>query len=1293
MKKKLPNLIMTLVLLFCVRGQVKAFEDGQTVRLVNQGKVLTIQDSKLAASAPAVSWTETNTNSQRWEISSNARGMVFGNAYTGLYLGGLSNISAKVKIGQIERTQTATRGTWVLEPVEGKEDTYIIFNGTTKRYALAANLNPTDGDAITLQSPLNIEDSARICWTVEVCEPIDKQLTPALRDDMMEKWKDHYYHKAGTGHVIGNGGWWGDAEMFEVVIDALETTGDEQYAVMFDELYKNFCARNNTDWSGNEFNDDITWMCIACIRAYLLTGNVEYRNRAKQNFDKMYARANIYGDGTLVWKQGNKGTTSCINGPASVCASYLGIALGQESYHEIAKRIYTGQRALLYNINSQGVFNGHVYDSGDSEKGEVGNTWGSTYNQGTSLGAALMLYEHYGDPLYKSDADAIMNWTIKNLANSDKLIHVCQTTSGDLTGFKGILLRYVRRYAAELNHPEYYDWLAKNAYHAWNNRNSKGISSSAWLSKTREDFTFGNENFMNDGVGAFTALSAAFNAHLGVQDTHDAFSRTQVEHFNFLRGAYVAEISGEEGNKAAGPMLPKDYIGFRNVDFGNKVASHIRMRVQNQRALGSLNVYMDSPDEKGVLLATIERKDLTNVRKWEEVTVPLNIPVGGRHDIYLLTESPVKSETMSVNWFEFLSEYALYADITNNGGTVSASMSASQHELKALTDDNALTGFTGQTVSGTSCWLAYTSPTPVLPQGYSLSAAVQSQADPVSWTFQASNDGRNWEDLDSQSDTTFQVRGQKLDFDLKATQTYTHFRLMVTARKEEGSLALGEWQILGQQVAATDITAGGGVLTEGFEALTDHNAATATDLSLPAELIYDAGANYVLTGYSLTAVDKTQAPTAWTLYGSTDGTRWVEIDARSEERSPYDGATNVYALTRVPAYSHFRLVFEGTEGETAEVAELQLFGTLDFGSLYADITGHSVIEASDKSETQALCDKDGATVAAVSGEEMTWEIKMPVASRIMGYSLLSGDHPEMNPYEVSVIGIQAGTDTVILSNKTLNFKDVHARVSATISSSKLFDSMCLKVRSTQGGGNRTELAELEVYTTSIAGQGTETCPTVSGITLDGDEENAEVNKLNDGDRATLFQTAFDGPVSLIIRYDQPQHIDTYTLTAAKDQASFDPAAWKLEGSADGETWTLLDSRIGETFSQRYATQFYSSSNDNAYTHYRLTVEDVNGGAKLQIGEWQLLKLHATSSISTNRDDRMATLSVTDRTAHIHTLHDGVLSVYDLTGVMQLAEPVTEGDNAVSLDKLPKGTYVLMLNAKGKQQMKKIFLGR
>ena len=221
----------------------QAFETEQTVRLVNNGLSVFVENSSLDQNKNALLWTETNVNAQRWTLTARTNGtFLLQNDYTGYYLAGLTSGTSGF-VGQTIKSAASSKGSWDFVPIEGTTNQFQIFQGTTKRYALAC-----EGD--TVAAKLKIIDTtkdydpARITWTVEVVEPMEKAFTKDKRDDMMEKWKARCYKKAGTGWVIGNGGWWGDAEMFEIVLDALETTGDQQYATMFDNLYTNFIARN-----------------------------------------------------------------------------------------------------------------------------------------------------------------------------------------------------------------------------------------------------------------------------------------------------------------------------------------------------------------------------------------------------------------------------------------------------------------------------------------------------------------------------------------------------------------------------------------------------------------------------------------------------------------------------------------------------------------------------------------------------------------------------------------------------------------------------------------------------------------------------------------------------------------------------------------------------------------------------------------------------------------------------------------------------------------------------------------
>ena len=676
--------LILFFLFFCVSVTIFALEDGQVVRFVRGGRSLMVENSSLEATKNAVLWTETNTHSQRWKLVDTGRGTFFiQNVYTQLYLGGLSSAGNKAVVGQI--TRNLTRGAWELVPVEGAENKYNIFISKTRRYALSSSTEISDGTGVMLLTA-STADPAEIEWEIEVDESADSYgFSEQMRDDMMLKFKNRHYKRQSSGYSIDNGGWWGDAEMFETILDAYETTGNLEYATMFDRLYTNFISRNKNTWyksgvSGyNEYNDDIAWMCIACTRAYLLTGTTKYLTTAKNNFNGMFERADCYGNDLLQWKHNSgQGTNACINGPASVCACYLAIATADMSYYEKAKKTYLANRKQLYEF-SNGKPTGKVWDSYDQGTKSY-NYWASTYNQGTCLGAALMLYDYYKDPMFKADADAIIKWTVKNLADSYGIIKVCQTVRGDLCGFKGILMRYIRKYAEDMNAPEYYEWLAKNAYHAWNNRNSGGITSSAWLTKSEENYKHqeGDELKTFEAFGNSTCLSAAFNAHLGVVEHHNAYECIQAEDFFFIKNADVLHSgNSDDGTGEVSNMKNTNSIGYKNVDFGTDSAKYVTVRANFMLSTSKLKIYADAPDEeKGTLLCTLSSADgEAGINAWESYTKTLDAPLSGIHNIYMVATGSTSVKLLSLNWFQFLSD-----SVIDNIGEINDSGFSSQDD-------------------------------------------------------------------------------------------------------------------------------------------------------------------------------------------------------------------------------------------------------------------------------------------------------------------------------------------------------------------------------------------------------------------------------------------------------------------------------------------------------------------------------------------------------------------------------------------------------------------------------------
>ena len=381
-----------------------------------------------------------------------------------------------------------TGGRWLLEAVNESANIYKLKLKSTKYYLTVIS---TDDNATPQLAEATDAETQQ--WKLVEVEP-KSAFTAQMREEMMDAYiKSSVESRENNRKTFGDGGW-GESEQLEVVLDAYETTGRADYLKLAKEVYNWYNANvgsswnksvwtDNYHWFGNEYNDDVMWQIIAVARLGLLSNSRSYINAAKRNFDIIYERAYIPFTGLMRWAEGTNheayGTNSCIAGPTEVAACYLGFAGCGEEYFDKARDLYAAQRYTLANHMSTGkVWDSVVWDP-ETKRVKDKNEWGSTYNQGTMLGAACMLYKYYGDEQYLKDAEKIMQWTKENLCNNHGIINVCQGGENhDLWGFKGIL--------------------------AYCNRTTEGITPTAWLQK-------GNAENTSDDFGNSTAASAAVN--------------------------------------------------------------------------------------------------------------------------------------------------------------------------------------------------------------------------------------------------------------------------------------------------------------------------------------------------------------------------------------------------------------------------------------------------------------------------------------------------------------------------------------------------------------------------------------------------------------------------------------------------------------------------------------------------------------------------------------------------------------------------------------------------------------
>ena len=618
-----------------VDAAVSGIENGETYRIVSayNGKAITQTDWSTFY-ADCVVW---NTNAMsdfaRWKVRESGDYYTFTNVVTdkSIKITGKNN-GDKLDLNGNDNSNNYK---WKLVPIttgdyagcfyivsavkndSGEEEYAEIISDDDKR--------DTDGAQVRLwtkaKSP---EYEPRQIWKIEKSAADSTVFTEEMNDTIVQAFKNKYFVKNNsTGYNSLGGGFWGIAEVMEAMLDGYETTGKAVYKEMFEGTYNDFIARNGDYWTNNDFNDDISWAVLDSVRAYLLFGEQKYLDIAKKNFDFMYNRA-LLSDGMLRWSHENgrgEGSLSCINGPGSVAACYLGMATGDDSYYEKAKGVFNAWRNSDMYIR-EGDDAGHVKDSKD-------NAWCSTYNQGTFIGAAILLYEKYGDEMYYNDARNAVKAVYRYLCNG-KILKEENTNSGDLSGMRGILMRYMRKYIVTFNSQEDLSFFTENARVAWMNRNSSNIIQCSWQKKTSEDVTW-------DSFAAYNAVSLMANmpTYSGKLE-RDAYSVIEAEDMDYTKGLISEGQAGASGGRGLGGVKSGCYTVYNNVNFGTKGASKIKLKYsrspEQDGAKGNVEIRLGSLT--GPCIGVIALENTASWQDWKEVTVDI-ARVTGVQNLYL----------------------------------------------------------------------------------------------------------------------------------------------------------------------------------------------------------------------------------------------------------------------------------------------------------------------------------------------------------------------------------------------------------------------------------------------------------------------------------------------------------------------------------------------------------------------------------------------------------------------------------------------------------------------------------
>ena len=275
---------------------------------------------------------------------------------------------------------------------------------------------------------------------------------------------------------------WTQAIYWDMAMNAYKKTKDEKYLKLVKAIYegnKKYYA--DYDWDNGKvwfIYDDIMWWVISLVRGYEITGDKEYLKLSESGFKRVWSGSLVVGDkgsydpidGGMYWNWDHKnpsvqprkmGKMACINYPTVIAAMTLYNMTKNEDYLNKAKQIYQWSHFNLFDESTGRV--------ADSKHGKGNPDWTTTvYNQGTCIGAAMLLYNETKELRYLEDAALTANYTRDEMSSSDGIFPY---RDGEEQGiYTAIFAQYIIRLIEDGGKPEYTSWLQKTIESGWKNR-------------------------------------------------------------------------------------------------------------------------------------------------------------------------------------------------------------------------------------------------------------------------------------------------------------------------------------------------------------------------------------------------------------------------------------------------------------------------------------------------------------------------------------------------------------------------------------------------------------------------------------------------------------------------------------------------------------------------------------------------------------------------------------------------------------------------------------------------------
>lgn len=306
-------------------------------------------------------------------------------------------------------------------------------------------------------------------------------------------------------------GYWTYANGWDAVLDGVERTGGAQYAGLIESLYT---GQNDRGWTNNYYDDEC-WMTLALLRAYDLTTNVTYLNRAIALY------ADIQGGwdntccglpaGGMWWDKSHTQKATAANAGAALAGAKLYQRTTNVAYLTFAQQVYSFWWANMVNQS-----NFQVCDHLDLVGTKV--WWKFTYDEGLMIGASVALYEATSNATYLNNAHNVANFMVNN--EYTPTIYGKALFDGDNAGcggdchqFKGPGYRYLMQlYRKDISRTAYFNVLKPSADAIWNlaRETNNNIFAINWAGPAQTNVDQGQQNAAVAALNLWARQSGAY---------------------------------------------------------------------------------------------------------------------------------------------------------------------------------------------------------------------------------------------------------------------------------------------------------------------------------------------------------------------------------------------------------------------------------------------------------------------------------------------------------------------------------------------------------------------------------------------------------------------------------------------------------------------------------------------------------------------------------------------------------------------------------------------------------------